>query len=362
MLDCCGKRKLAYVVKVEEVCPILGYDNIVFARVCNWWTVVKKDEFKVGDWGIYFENDSVIPPDNKVIRAKKFGHVYSEGLLQRVETFSKQDNPPAWALSLQWRINNNKQDYFLFEDLTDVIGVIHVDDIDSESEEEEPPQSFLQKLFPKRQNQPFPTQFKYVEITNQERCENIPNLLNDKTPYIVTEKCDGTSATYILDKKKKFYICSHKKLNPIDPVFKQMAEEYRIEDFLKDLLTDSHFDYVAIQGEICSPKIQKNRHGLTRPHFFAFAIIDSDKGKWDIREVTKITKLYGIERVPIIDEEYILPDTIEELKKHAEGYYSPDVCECNPERRREGLVYYKSSNPNYSFKNISRNFYYIKEE
>ena len=55
----------------------------------------------------------------------------------------------------------------------------------------------------------FPTHL--VSKTDQERCENMTWVLKDKTPFIVTQKCDGSSGTYILERKGfrkyEFYIC-----------------------------------------------------------------------------------------------------------------------------------------------------------
>lgn len=49
-----GVRELAYVVRIQEIKPIEGYDRVEYARVeAGWWIVVRKDQFKVGDLAIY---------------------------------------------------------------------------------------------------------------------------------------------------------------------------------------------------------------------------------------------------------------------------------------------------------------------
>ena len=83
-------------------------------------------------------------------------------------------------------------------------------------------------------------------------------------------------------------------------------------------------------------------------------MIDSEKGKYDIREAKKIWDEYNMESVPIITDSYILPDDFEDFKKSSEGYYSPIVCEGKINKEREGYVYYKTTNPDFSFKNVSR--------
>ena len=61
MLNADGKRELAYVVQVGPVEDIPGYDRVQKAHVGGWTVLVKKDQFKEGDLGIYFEIDSKVP-------------------------------------------------------------------------------------------------------------------------------------------------------------------------------------------------------------------------------------------------------------------------------------------------------------
>lgn len=98
----------------------------------------------------------------------------------------------------------------------------------------------------------FPNHFEYISKTDQERCENMPDILKDKTPYVRTQKCDGSSATYILEvtnshrlkKEYEFYVCSRnlrvfKETDPLADAgnpYWEMAEKYDIENKLKDYL------------------------------------------------------------------------------------------------------------------------------
>jgi len=199
-------------------------------------------------------------------------------------------------------------------------------------------------------------------------CENMPWVLQDKTPYIVTQKCDGTSATYILERKKhdkyEFYVCSRnvRQMNEDQEcyhstnVYWEMEHKYDIKNKLTHWL-ERHMNspYICWQGEICGPDIQKNPQALSERHFFAFHMID-ENGKYDMREAKKIWDSYGIETVPIMDENYIMPDDFEEFKLQADGCYDPSVCEGKTDCPREGYVYYKTTDPNFSFKNVSREY------
>lgn len=201
-------------------------------------------------------------------------------------------------------------------------------------------------------------------------CENLPHILEDKTPFIVTQKCDGSSGTYILERKSKhkyeFYVCSRRirLLTPQQQCFYddknyywEVAQKYDIENKMKDYLEKNpDISFVCWQGEICAPGIQKNPHHLNETHFYAFHFTDSKNGRYDIRDAEKIWKSYGIEVVPIVNDNYIMPDNFEEFKSTADGTYEPSVCEGETNCHREGFVYYKTTDPTFSFKNVSREY------
>ena len=69
-----------------------------------------------------------------------------------------------------------------------------------------------------------------------------------------------------------------------------------------------------------------------------------------------------METVPIMNDNYILPDDFEEFKRSADGYYDGSVCEGSLDCPREGFVYYKTTDPTFSFKNVSREYLLKKGE
>ena len=54
-------KKLAYIVKVNDVRDIPGADRIQLASVMDYTVVIKKNEYKPGDFGLYVEVGSVLP-------------------------------------------------------------------------------------------------------------------------------------------------------------------------------------------------------------------------------------------------------------------------------------------------------------
>ena len=411
MLDKTRTRQLAYLITVDDIEPIPGRDFTECAVVGGWRTLVKKDVFKPGDIGIYIEIDSKTPETapfdflekyHYKVKTQKFKTFYSQGLLMHPDDFGwpyAADNSGVYVNGKFCAVNDDSRF------LTSQLGITYATAEDNKRKASSPdkykkmaqrhPELFKKKwarwmmkrtwgkkvmffFFGKKKDKKadktkFPTHFPYISKTDQERCENIKWVLEDKTPYIVTQKCDGSSGTFILERKKKgfeFYVCSRnvRQLNENQECYYEenyyweAAKKYDIETKMKDFL-EKHPDleYICWQGEICSPKIQKNPHGLTELHFFCFHMIDSKIGKYDIREAAKIWKEYNMEIVPIIDENYILPDDFEEFKLSADGFYNPECCEGKIKQPREGYVYYKTTDPNFSFKNVSRT-YLLKHE
>lgn len=410
MLNKNGIRELAYLVKIDNITPIEGYDRVELAHVGGWTIVVGKGDLNIGDTAVYFEIDSKlpeVPPFNEMdflakkhykIKAQRMCKSISMGLLMPISAFK------GWGITEDGSIvtcggrhNVNDESRFLTEEL----GVTYndPDDVKRKAPSADPNEKYKrmaarhQKLFKKEpirwlmrrgwgkkllfiffgkkkdSKTSFPTCFKYIKKTDQERCENMPWVLNDKTPFIVTQKCDGSSGTYILERKKfgkfEFYVCSRnvRQLTPNqasyydDNYYWECAIKYNIEDKLKDYLKKNpNLDYVCWQGEVCGPKIQGNPHGLSDIHLFLFHMIDSAQGKYDIRKAAAVWEGYNMEFVPIVRDDYILPDDFEEFKLTADGFYDPSCCGGKTCQPREGFVYYKTNDPNFSFKNVSRTY------
>ena len=418
MLNKDGIRELAYVVTVDAIEPIPGKDRVECARVKGWTCMVPKGAFKVGDPGIYFEIDSLVPVDKDPFKfcEKYKGHIktqkfkntdgsqfWSQGLLMPASEFGWTIDSAQFAGDFTFIVDDKGVEHIPEDEsafLTKQLGITYYEVEDQKRKATINPDTkinaalnrhpkiakkwgkFIKKnkivkniflfFFGRKKDDiatKFPTHFLYIKKTDQERCENMTWVLDDKTPYIVTQKCDGSSGTYILERKPfgkfEFYVCSRnvRQLTPTqksyydENYYWECAIKYDIENKLKDyLIKHPDLSYVCWQGEICAPNIQKNPQGLTETHLFCFHMIDSKIGKYDIREAVKIWKEYNMETVPIIDENYILPDNFEEFKMTADGYYDSSVCENKNTQKREGFVYYKTTDPNFSFKNVSREY------
>ena len=389
-----GKRALAYTVMVDAIDPIEGADNIALATVGGWKVIVKKNEFEPCDIAVFFEIDSKLPEEEryafmerkhykvKTMKLGKFG-VVSQGLLMPLSEFPELDLAEVGI------------------DLTDALHITYAEPEDNKRKssvnKDAKYQSmaarhkniFRQKwarwfmrrewgrklmfaIFGKKRDNPreWPVGvFPGVSKTDQERCENMSWILEDKSPWIRTQKCDGTSATYILERKGRnkyeFYVCSRNVrmadekqecFYGSDNYYWEMAFKYDIENKMKEYL-DLHpeLTFVCWQGEICGPNIQKNPQNLSERHLFCFHFTD-DNGRWDIRSAKEVWNAFDMETVPIEYIYYTMPNDFEEFKLSADGFYDASCCEGHADCPREGYVYYSVADPARSFKNVSRTY------
>ena len=403
MLNKDNERELAYVVKINEIKPIEGADRVEIAVVNGWRIMVRKDQFQPGDLAIYFEIDSKVPEkepfmflENKHFKVKtqKYfkGTVISQGLLMAAEDFGWElcKNIPSPTsgelLTYIWSDTGslNEGDF-----LTERLGVTYAvsEDNARKAKSVDKYKKMAQRNGELFSHQPFRWLMRrdwgkkllfvffgkkkdkkngwpeWVARTDEERVQNMPWILEDKSEWIATEKIDGTSTTFTMKRGKKknkydFYVCSRNVVFDTPEkgcyydtnVYLEMAAKYKIEDALRQILEDNpSFDWVTLQGETYGEGIQKRDYSLNGHNFMGFNFITSETGRWNSRAAEKLMLEYGIPWVPIVDEHFVLPDTIEELLAIATGDSVVDG------GMREGLVF-RSQDGARSFKAVSNEF------
>ena len=403
MLNSKNERELAYVVRVDDVKPIEGRDRVECAVVGGWTIMVPKGQFYPGSLGIYFEIDSQVPEKEPFmfLAQKKFkiktqkyktpnGQFWSQGLLMAPEDFNWYMNDIHTAIIEMDAIND--EGYHAVDNesrfLTKRLGVTYAVAEDNARKSgsmdkykkmaQRNPKFFAKKpirwlmrrdwgkkllfvLFGKKKDKKsgWPA---WVKKTDEERVQNMPWILQNKEPWIATEKIDGTSTTFTMKRGKfgkfDFYVCSRnvvfdkpdKACFYDSNVYLEMAERYDIENVLKDILKNNpKLEWVTIQGETYGPGIQKRDYSSIYHEFAAFNFITSTEGRWNSLKAKELLSFYGIPWVPIISKNYILPDTVEELLDIATDISVIDGL------MREGLVF-RSLDGTQSFKAVSNEF------
>ena len=403
MLNSKNERELAYVVRIDDIKPIEGRDRVECAVVGGWTIMVRKGQFHPGSLGIYFEIDSQVPEKEPFmfLAQKKFkiktqkyktpnGQFWSQGLLMAPEDFNWYMNDIRTAI-IEMDATNDEGYHAVDNEsrfLTKRLGVTYAVAEDNARKSgsmdkykkmaQRNPKLFAKKpirwlmrrnwgkkllfvLFGKKKDKKggWPA---WVKKTDEERIQNMPWILQNKEPWIATEKIDGTSTTFTMKRGKfgkfDFYVCSRNvvfdkpdKVCFYDSnVYLEMAEKYDIENALKDILkSNPKLEWVTIQGETYGPGIQKRDYSATEHKFAAFNFITSTEGRWNSLEAKELLAFYDIPWVPIIDKEFILPDTVEELLDIATDMSVIDG------GMREGLVF-RSLDGTQSFKAVSNEF------
>lgn len=413
MLNSNQERELAYVVYVDEITPIAGRDRVECARVGGWTCMVPKGAFKVGDPGIYFEIDSQVPLSNPVfafcakykghIKTQKFktpdGQFWSQGLLMAAADFGWE---VITALVVDKKVSfikdNLGKEHVPGTDsafLTEQLAVTYYEAEDQKRKAKTNADAKInaalarhpriakkygkfikknkiaRKLFifffgKKRDVKTWPS---WVVKTDEERVQNMPQILKDKSEWFATEKVDGTSTTFTMKgwgRKRQFFVCSRnvvfdkpdKKCYYDTNVYTEMAEKYNMEEVLSVLMeyfenTEGNIEFVTVQGETYGAGVQKREYGLKDHDLAVFNVIVGYKTggtkRLNPREMTDLMSDYGVPCVPIVDEHFILPDTVEELLEIATDKSAIDG------GMREGLVF-RSVDGVKSFKAVSNEF------
>lgn len=400
MLNKNGERELAYVVNIDAIEPIVGSDNCEAAIVGGWRVMVRKETFQPGDLAIYFEIDSKVDTSRPEFEflAKKGGKIktqrytfggkglmFSQGLLMSAEDFGGETKIYKDG---DKQVIINGLAFSVGAPMTKLLGVTYAEAEDNvrkakidkdakyKSMAARHQKIFKQKwarwmmrrewgrkimffFFGKKKDNPrgFPT---FVSKTDEERVENQPWRIGDGKTYLATEKLDGTSCTYALERKGhkfEFYVCSRNVRQQDEKqecyhdhnIYWDLAFKYNIEQHLKDFLNEfPQLNWVCIQGEGVG-SVQGNPLKLKEDDLYVFNFKDSESGRYDSIAGRAIIEKMGMKWVPILGEVQ-MPDTMEELKVLATG-----KSKVNPDVMREGLVY-RSLDGKDSFKNVSREY------
>lgn len=403
MLNKAGERELAYVVLIDGIEPIPGYDRVETAIVGGWHIIVQKDQFKIGDPAIYFEIDSRVPKDkecfaflekrNYKIKTLKMCGTISQGLLMHASDFG-------WNIIFDgtktpYIYDGNKVHYADDESrfLTKILGVTYADDEDNKRKApsvdkykkmsqrhpnifKKPWARWLMKrswgrklmfmFFGKKKDKKggWPS---WVAKTDEERIQNMPWILNDTGRWIITEKIDGSSTTFTMKRgkhgKNEFYVCSRNVcFDSVDKpcyydtnIYWEMAQKYDMYNILTKLLEIApEAEWVTIQGETYGSGVQKRDYSMNDHDFKAFNLIFSHCGRYGTLEMQTLLEGLGVPCVPVVNDDFYFDEIkgenkVDSLLEMATGESAVDG------KPREGFVL-RSADGTKSFKAVSNSF------
>lgn len=348
-------RKLATIQRILSLNPIPDADVIEVAQILGWKVVVKKGEFNVGDLVVYCEIDSLMPerPEFEFLRNSKFrvrtiklrGQI-SQGICFPLDTLS---------INTQWHIEELEKTRLIsaLRDQSDSpIGFDVSEELGLEKYEEPIPAELAGNA-----KGSFPT---FMIITDEDRIQILPHIPLEYggQSFVATEKLDGGSGSFYW-KNGEFGVCGRNWEYYESPTnsFWKFARHNFLEEKLGELGRN-----LGLQGEIIGEGIQKNKYKLRGQTVRFFRMFDIDKYEFIPYEemIDIIVNQFKLETVPILDWNYILPSTVDEILDYAQG-----KSVLNPQTEREGVVFVKHELKNQgrlSFKAISNKFLIKNEE
>lgn len=340
------ERKLASIRTISDIVPIEGADAIELAIVDGWKVVVAKNiGHQIGNEVVYCEIDSFLPiePEFEFLRKtsfKKIGEV--EGF--RLKTIKLRGVtsqglvlPLCDAIQVMKRRRGEVYDEMLIDgkDVSELLGIVKY----------EPPipaelAGKVKGLFPS-----------FLRKTDEIRCQNLTAEYEEYKKlgkaFYVTEKLDGSSATFYIN-NDEFGVCSRnlELLETEGNTFWKVARNLDLEKKMRDF--GGNF---SMQGELIGEGIQGNPYKIKGHSIRFFNVFDIDMAEYlPLDRFKFFIEDMGLKSVPILDESFNLPVSIDDVLTYADG-----KSVLNPQFDREGVVI-RSFDRNISFKAISNKF------
>lgn len=332
------ERKLASIRIIDDIKPIEGADMIELAVIGGWKVVVAKNVgHKIGDMVVYCEIDSFLPirEEFEFLRKssyKKMGD--QEGF--RLKTI-KLRGQVSQGLILPMSVFGDFS-WTAYEglDVTERLGIVKY----------EPP--IPAELSGKVKGN-FPS---FLRKTDEERVQNMAKeygefLYQSKHQFYVTEKLDGSSATFYYN-NGEFGVCSRnlELLESEGNTFWKVARELDIENKLRN-----YGQNLSLQGELIGEGIQGNPYKIKGHTVKFFNVFDIDnKERVGLGRFLKVLDDLDLDFVPFLETNFLLPRSINGMLEYAEG-----KSRLNFETEREGVVV-RTMDSSISFKAISNKF------
>lgn len=238
--------KLASIQAISEIRPIDGADRIEAATVLGYQTVITKGEFRPGNLCVWHEPDTVVAdrPEYEFLR--------KQGFRLKVSRFKGQISQ---GLALPLNVLPSA-DYAVGQDVTEQTGI----------------RKYEKQLSPNLvgvAKGAFPS---WIPKTDEPNLRSFPAALDEFTgrECVITQKVDGTSATYYL-RNGEFGVCTRnlELLEDVKSMFWRVAQDHHLREALATLGGD-----FAIQGELHGEGIQGNHLELKGVSLRVFNLFD----------------------------------------------------------------------------------------
>lgn len=358
---------LAIISRIQSITPLEGKDKIVLARVENYNTIIDKDEFKEGDTIIYVFHDAILPVKEEYeflrkrcwseryqgfqIKPMLIGGVVSEGLVLPMSYLKGKDYTLGQDVSKELEIRDTDEEdlnlRFYLHCGTQKTGRLFNN-------------KFIVKFLKKfefasgillRNNitVDYPKWIKKSDEVDIEKC--YIDQLGKNLEYIITEKIEGMSVAYAIDRFNRFRIFSH-NYEVLYGTQKIYADASNMERKLREYCNEKGLKGICIQGEFVGPGIRCNVYGNTCYDFYMFGgcHLNGTPLTWD--ELNDINALTKIKVVPYLGTSRMYD--IDDMLRDSEGF-SKVVDKHEKPIPREGVVWRTADGTNH-FRVKARNY------
>lgn len=341
-------RKLASIKKITSIVSHPNADRLDIAYIDGWQSIVKRNEYSVGDLVVYCEIDSHIPlslapfleKGNKVRTVNGIDGVVLKNIRLRGEI--------SQGLILPLSVLPETIDIEEGLEVTEILNVTKW----------EPPQPASLGGQTKGN---FPA---FLSKSDQERVQNLPDYFTHEwfkdVDWEVTVKLDGSSMTVYLN-DGAFGVCSRNLELEEDETNTFWKVANRLQ--LKDVLTN-YDKNIALQGELIGEGIQGNHEKIQGHDFYVYDIYFIDERRYALPherlDVLNAISHQDLNHVPIINTSVRLGD-FSSIPEFLDWCETLDNGNSLYAKTREGLVF-KSIEPHpyrkapVSFKAISNKY------
>ena len=330
-------RKMAWIVKIDQVDIHPNADLLDICTVGGWKCVTQRNQFSVGDLAVYCTIDSWIPTELAPFLSKgKEPREYNGVRGERLRTVSLRKTVSQGLLLDRFVALDKVGEIHEGMDVSDLLNIVKY----------EPP---VPACLAGKARGLFPS---FIPKTDQERIQNLTTELSNWVAlgltWELTEKLDGSSMTVYVN-ADDFGVCS-RNLNLYDTEGNTLWQVAHRDNILMAIY-DSRRN-LAIQGELIGEAIQGNLYKIQGQSFYVFDIYDIDASLYLTPiERRDFCELFELIHVPVLcDDKDLGIGTVEDLLSWAN-----DKSRLNPNVDREGIVF-KCNEEKVSFKAISNSY------
>jgi RNA ligase (TIGR02306 family) len=265
-------RRLATVETIAEIGPIPDADAILRARIRGWDVVVRKGEFAPGDPCVYFEVDSLLDVSDErfAFLAPRGVRTDAEGRTGHVLRTARLRGQFSQGLALPLAEFPELAGSGPGDDVTARLGIV-------------------------RWEPPLPAELSgtargmrpsWIPSTDEERVQNVAEVLTAVADWVATEKIDGTSTTFWVtggEAGEDAGVCT-RNLDLLDSPSNTQWRLARELDVHRRLRGSGLGERVALQGETYGEKVQGNPLKVRGQRFAAFTLRadgrELPRGEW----------------------------------------------------------------------------------